>query len=220
MGISDHSAGWTENFKTITFFDESLSFSQYVDDLRETQKKFPFLRAGLECDINQDGSLNIPKHLKGLEMDRFGLDYLIGSVHPDKFMGDRKQLVELLEYVIVEYPIDIIGHIFQPLLSNELGFFNTKERDRIISAIQRTGRNVFIEVNGNPSPSDVSNKYLKTYGRYDLQFLKQCTSNGIRFVIGSDAHKVEEIGRYPRYLVEELQNYPGAFIHTIPLRKK
>jgi len=205
FGISEHSNGWDTPRGKKVFFETPEKFQAYILEARELQKEFPFFRIGLECDIKEDGTLAVPEYLAGRESERYGLDYLIASVHPEKFSGNRKDLVGLFEHALQNYPIDIIGHLFQPLLGNSLGFFDEIESSHMIKSIKSVKRPVCVEINGNLKPFGVESEQILRRGRYDYSFLETCVDEDVKLAFGSDAHRDHQIGRYPTGLHSHLR---------------
>ncbi|MCW8965111.1 MAG: hypothetical protein OQK82_00275 [Candidatus Pacearchaeota archaeon] len=107
----------------------------------------------------------------------------------------------MFEYSLSNYPIDIVGHIFQPSIYEGLGNFTKKQQSRLIKAINKNPKHqIFVEINGNPSPSGME----KGNQRYDVDFFKKMINEKIKLTIGSDAHQREHIGIYPVDVIQEL----------------
>lgn len=168
-----------ENGLKLIVFSEhvrkTLSYD-YGDLLAEIDRaKFNFkdltILSGCEAKVlNIDGELDVPESV----LD--SCDLVTGVFHSFK-NNDKRNYLNALKSMLKSSIIDIWGH---PTLFTKKNGIQLDEDDlkKIISAC--VDNNILIEIN-------------MKYNLPNKDFLKIAVSNGARFVIGSDAHNINEL---------------------------
>jgi putative hydrolase len=126
--------------------------------------------AGFEAKILIDGSIDCPEKYA----DKY---FLIASFHTN--YHDKQVWLQALEKAIENPNVDVIGHIAPepsfPLEPNEI--------ERLASLIVHNNKTV--ELNAK-------------YHRPPRQWIEIFRKNNIHFHLGSDAHSLDEIGRFEK----------------------
>ena len=136
------------------------------------------LRVGLEAECDGDGKLGI------LEEDRDGWDVVLGAVHwlpdnlpartPAEFQFSFMWLVEQM----VSQDIQILAHPFRVFRPN--GLRPPAELYRPMAKLLKD-HHVAAEINCH-------------HFMPDAEFFRVCAEEGTRIVLGSDAHRLDEVG--------------------------
>jgi putative hydrolase len=161
------------NLHTIAFTEHVIKTStwvpEYLSEIELFSKGSPVkIIPGFEAKILADGSINCP--------EEYSKDYfLIASFHT--LYNDKKIWVNALRNAIKNPNVDVIGHIApEPTFRMELC-----EVQDLASLIVKNRK--IIEINA---------KYHRPPREWILLF-KQL---GVKFHLGSDAHRLEEIGHF------------------------
>ncbi|HEY8463943.1 MAG TPA: PHP domain-containing protein [Bacillota bacterium] len=188
LGIADHGpANWGHFNLT-----KPETFEQMIVETRRVEQEFSGLRilAGTEANIiSFDGELDIPIRLQrkldqvlaGFHLTVFpkspaaGLKFavwrLLADLSPQLLQRARNDNTKAVVEAVFRNEIDIITH---PGLHINI---NTPELAR---ACART--DTALEINSK-------------HGRESIEFIKAAAGEGVKFAIGSDAHRPEQVGR-------------------------
>ncbi|WP_242971982.1 histidinol-phosphatase HisJ family protein [Haloimpatiens massiliensis] len=202
MGLSE--ICMTEHFSVLDY-DPSYDFfehEKYRKDIDETKEKYKFpIKRGLEI-----GEGHIKKQEIKKIIDKFDLDFIIGSIHNIGTLTLRKSLhkygeeetykryFEEVKNIAAQADYDVLGHLdlVQRYAMEEFhSLYNLQDYERQISEILEIiiERGKGIEVN----TSSLYKEYKKTFPR--LSILKTYYSMGGRIItVGSDAHKSNRVG--------------------------
>lgn len=141
-----------------------------IDELNDSLSGITLLK-GVEVDILEDGSLDLPDWILAK------LDVVIASIHSRLRLGKSKQTERLLR--AIENPhCDIIGHPTGRLL-------NEREPMEIdMAQVMRAARehHVAMEINGQPDRMDLDSLHCKMAREF-----------GVKLAVSTDAHSVEEL---------------------------
>ena len=141
-----------------------------IDALNAKLKDFRILK-GIEVDILEDGSLDLPdRSLKEL-------DLVIGAVHSQFSISPAKQTDRLLRAINQKY-FTILAHPTGRLLGEREGY--RIDIERVIEAARQRG--CFLELNAQPQRLDLA----------DIQ-CQAAREAGVLVSIGSDAHDTSEL---------------------------
>ena len=163
IGVSDHSQA--------AFYADGLSADevfQQSEDIRELNARGGPCRllAGIESDINADGSLDYPDEVLAR------LDFVIASVHSNLSM-DRERATERILAALDNPYCDILGHPTGRLLLAREGY--ELNWDRVLERLVE--RRVALELNASPMRFDA-----------DWRVLRRARELGIPVTINPDAH--------------------------------
>ncbi|MDA8344639.1 MAG: PHP domain-containing protein [Thermaerobacter sp.] len=147
-------------------------------EIRDVQRSLPEgfrLLQGCEVDIHSDGSLDLPDDLLS------ELDVVIASVHGQFDQGVEEATMRLVR--AIRHPlVTAIGHPgarklgLRPPIAADWG--------RVFAAAREAG--TALELNASPRRLDL-----------DYRWLGDAGAQGLRFLIDTDAHSVEELGYMP-----------------------
>jgi DNA polymerase (family 10) len=168
LAITDHSKA----LAMANGLDERRLVEQ-IQEIRRVAADFPELTllAGCECDIRQDGSMDLDDEALAQ------LDVVIGSVHSYMNMESGPMTDRLLRAMENRY-VNIIGHPTGRLLLRREGF--PFDFDRV--AIEAAKRKIHFEINASPERLDLS-----------ANLLRAAKAKGVRFVISTDAHHIRHL---------------------------
>ena len=164
----------TEHSKRLTVAggldeDELAKQIDEIDRINEGLEGFTLLK-GIEVDILEDGSLDLPDSI----LRR--LDLVIGSVHTLFNLGSDKQTERILR--AMDRPcFTMVGHLTGRLLLQRNGY--EVDVPRIIRHAKERG--CFIELNAHPQRLDVSDIYCP-----------MARDEGVLVSINSDAHGMND----------------------------
>jgi len=169
IGISDHPPGFNTSSESerIRWVEKRTKF---IHQLQKRTKNIRVLN-GLEIDILGDGSLSIPD--EALET----LDYCIAGIHSGH-RGAKEVITKRLLAAINSPHVDIISHPTNRLL-NERESSEADWPEIFKAAVEN---NKPLEINAFPNRLDLRDDLV----RVALQY-------GVKFVIDTDAHKVEQL---------------------------
>jgi DNA polymerase (family 10) len=173
IGISDHPPGHgiTSKAEMIEWVQKRTKF---IQSLKKSTKGIRVLN-GLEIDILPDGSLSVPD--EALEM----LDYCIAGIHSGH-RGGKDVITKRLKAALESPFVDIISHPTNRLLNER----DSSEADWEEIFKLALKNNKILEINASPNRLDL---------RDDL--VRQAKELGVKFVIDTDAHAVEQMVNMP-----------------------
>ncbi len=169
LAVTDHSASHG--------FGDDVSprqLAKRIEEVRAYNESAPRgfrLLAGSEVNIGPDGEPDYPDKLLA------ELDWVIGSVHTQFRMGEKKMTDRII--AAMEHPlIDCIGHLTGRLLLRREPY--GVDIERIAEAAARTG--TMMEINGNPNRRDLNEGHAKL-----------AAEAGVTIVCNTDAHGVDTL---------------------------
>jgi len=140
-----------------------------IDNLNSKLNEFTILK-GLEVDILEDGSLDMPASVLQ------ALDLTVCSIH-SKFGLSREKQTERIIRAMDNPNFKILGHPTGRLIGERDAY--AVDLERIIQAARERG--VFLEINSHPQRLDLSDIYAKL--AKDL---------GVKLAISTDAHNTAD----------------------------
>jgi len=173
IGISDHPPGHGRLGK-IDMIKTIKKRTKIIQKLKMSTKDIHILN-GLEIDILPDGSLSVPD--EALET----LDYVIAGIHSGH-RGDKDVITSRLVKALSNPHVDIISHPTNRLLNER----NSSEADWEEVFKLAAKNNKILEINAHSERLDL---------RDDL--VKQAKELGVKFVINTDAHAVDQMVNMP-----------------------
>jgi DNA polymerase (family 10) len=145
------------------------AFNKKVEKLNE-HSDFKVLK-GVELEILKDGSLDLaPSTLKNM-------DFVVGALHQWTKM-DKKALTNRVIKAIESGAINVLAHPTGRKIGERSAF--DLDYNRIFESCKKN--EVFLEIDGFPERSDLP---------FDM--VKQAKEYGIRFTMGSDAHRKDQL---------------------------
>ncbi len=204
IGLSDHCVVWDDPFDRSDRFDFHRTYEARRSDIEAARTEFEItVRDGVEMNYDPNYEDAIEAFLESAEFD-----YAIGSVHyagehyivRKGFFADaddeRKQeavdtYIDWQVHLIESELFDVIGHLDlcerMPALA---GFLSDDHITALIDAL--TNSSTIPEINGG--------KVFDDANANDPHLLERFRDAGIRFALGSDAHRPAEIGERFAYL--------------------
>lgn len=160
--------------KTLAFTEHVRKASEWVPRyLAEIESLRDYklkIIPGFEAKILRDGSIDCA--------DTYASKYLlVASFHTT--YGDKQVWIQALEKAIQNPDVDILGHL-APEPSFALDEDEIKSLAYLIVKNEKT-----VELNAK-------------YRRPPIDWLKIFKKNGVHFHLGSDAHSIQEVGRFER----------------------
>ena len=166
------------NLKAITFAEHvrknlDYNFDNFLLDIEKARREFPQLVVLSGCEVkvlNTEGELDAPENVLGQ------CEIVIGVFHSFKH-EDKRSYLAALKAMLKNPVVDIWGH---PTLFLKEHDIKLEEEDlgEII--------NICIE-------KDVLMERNLKYDVPDADFVRLAVNKGAKFVIGSDAHSVDEL---------------------------
>ena len=162
-----------------------LTKAQFRKQSREidaVQKKFAdiVILKGAEVDILDDGSLDLDDETLA------DLDVVVVSVH-SRFNMSRTAMTRRIVRALRHPHVHILGHPTGRLLGEREPY--AVDMEQVVQAARDHG--VLLEVNAQPQRLDLNDRHAA-----------MAREAGVKLVIGTDAHRVEELG-YMRYGVDQ-----------------
>ncbi|HEX7484850.1 MAG TPA: DNA polymerase/3'-5' exonuclease PolX [Vicinamibacterales bacterium] len=163
LAITDHSRA----LAMTGGLDEEAAL-RHARRVREISRRLKGIRllAGIECDIRQDGTLDLAEDCLAQ------LDVVVASVHSG-FGLEESPMTERVLRAIESPVVDIIGHPTGRLLLRRDAF--AIDMARVIDSAARHG--VALEINSQPDRLDLNDIHARL-----------ARDRGVRLVIGSDSH--------------------------------
>ena len=164
IAITDHTSyiGVTQGLEK----DDVPAYVKKIDEFNENHEGV-FVLKGVEVDIHEDGSLDLPDEaLKEM-------DIVLGSIHSHFNLDEKKQTERVLKAMDNPY-FNVLAHP----TTRRIGSRDPIELDleRVMEAALE--RRCFIEINASPERLDLWDQYIRLAG--DL---------GLKLVISTDAHR-------------------------------
>lgn len=144
---------------------------KYLDEIERISSD-PVIKiiAGFEAKILIDGSIDCPEEYA----DKY---FLIASFHTT--YNDKQVWIQALQTAIENPNVDVIGHIApEPSFTLE-----SNEIEQLANLIVENNKIVELNVK---------------YHRPPKEWIKIFRKNSVRFHLGSDAHSLEEIGKFEK----------------------
>lgn len=169
LAVTDHSLRLT----MARGLDSKRLFEQLeeIDRLNESSPGITVFK-GIEVDILEDGSLDLP------DADLSQLDLVVGAVHSHFNLSRQKQTERILRAMDRPY-FTILAHPSGRLIEERAPY--EVDMSRVIRHARERG--CFLEVNAHPIRLDLSDR--------DCRMAKEA---GVLVSINSDAHSVQELG--------------------------
>jgi putative hydrolase len=141
---------------------------RYLDEIKSVKGNGLKIIAGFEAKILRDGSIDC--------LDKYAEEhFVIASFH--SVYEDKKVWINALEGAIKDPNVNVIGHI-----APETSFvLNDVEVKHLASMIIENGK--IVELNAK-------------YQRPSKNWIRILKESGVCFHLGSDAHSLEEVGRF------------------------
>ncbi|OGE14956.1 hypothetical protein A3F00_04115 [Candidatus Daviesbacteria bacterium RIFCSPHIGHO2_12_FULL_37_11] len=173
IGISDHAPGHGKLSKA----EMIKAIEKRTNVIQLIKKKTKSIRVlnGLEIDILPDGSLSVPNEALT------SLDYCIAGIHSDH-RGGKEVITRRLLNALSNPNVDIISHPTNRLLNER----DSSEADWETIFKFAAINNKILEIDSYPNRLDLRDDLV----RLALGF-------GVRFVIDSDAHAIEQMDNMP-----------------------
>ncbi len=163
IAITDHS----KSLGVARGLDEERLLSQ-IEEIRSIQQRYNSIKifAGIEVDILQDGSLDLPNEILSK------LDIVIASVHSGFNMSQEEMTHRICKALSNPY-VDILGHPTGRLLEERNGY-----PVDIMTVIQKAREEgVALEINAYPQRLDLNDVNAKI-----------AKESGVKLAINTDAH--------------------------------
>ena len=169
VGLSDHSPGFSTH-TTAQILDLVERRREKIDKIKYSNKNIKVLNL-LEIDILTDGRLSVPEN--GLKL----LDGAIAGIH-SSHSQDKKQITKRLLNAIESPYVQVISHPTGRLLLQRESY--EADWEKVFEACVK--HKTLLEINSWPSRLDLPDTLVKSAIGY-----------GVKFVIDTDAHKVEQM---------------------------
>lgn len=163
IAITDHS----KSLGVARGLDEERLLKQ-IEEIRDVQERYPNIKilAGIEVDILQDGSLDLPDEVLSK------LDIVIASVH-SAFNMSQEEMTRRILKALSNPHVDILGHPTGRLIEEREGY-----KVDIMAVIQKAKEeNVALEINAFPQRLDLNDINAKI-----------AKEMGVKLAINTDAH--------------------------------
>lgn len=165
LGITDHSSRLT-----VAHGLDAAGLSRQMDEIDQLNAELPgiTLLKGVEVDINEDGTLNLPDSILAR------LDLVIGAVH-SKFALSRERQTERILRAMDHPCFTLLAHPSSRLILEREPY--DVDMPRIIRHAKQ--RACFLELNSQPSRLDLTDIYCM-----------MAKEEGVLISVNSDAHSV------------------------------
>ena len=194
LAITDHS----KRLAVVHGLDANRLLRQIdeIDELNATLKGFVLLK-GIEVDILEDGSLDMPDDLLGR------LDLVVGAIHSGFGLPQEKQTARLLR--AMDHPsFSILAHPTGRLI-NERAAYDV-DLGRVVRKARERG--CFLELNAHPARLDLT----------DIA-CRMAKSEGVLVSINSDAHSALQLDNLDLGIGQARRGWleAGNVLNTRPL---
>jgi DNA polymerase (family 10) len=168
-----------------------------IDRLNEKFSDFTLLK-GMEVDILEDGSLDLPETMLAR------LDLTVCSVHSKFNLSAEAQTARILRAMDNPH-FSILGHPTGRLLNERPPY--AVDMEKIILGAKARG--VFLEINSHPSRLDLNDVYCR-----------EAKNQGVKISLATDAHSVQDLGQLPYGLNQARRGWlePADVLNTHSLR--
>jgi len=153
--------------------DRMDAFKAFMGDIRSD-----YVRIGMEVEVDRTGKLNL------LDEDRDGWDVVLGAVHwlPSTMPSDTpkecaRSFQAVVEQLVAE-GIDVLAHPFR--------LFRGGGMPRPVDLYRPIAKLL--------AASDVAAEINCHNNEPDPEFFRTCVEEGVRLAVGSDAHRLREVG--------------------------
>ena len=174
VAITDHSP--TSRASRVLTLDR---IADQADDIERARSQVPDMTIlhGIECDILEDGSLDVPDHL----LER--LDIVLASMHEGHGHPPHR-LLERYQRVLRHPLVNVITHPANRSPGRQAGYDIAFAR--LFEEAARTG--TAVEIDGAPGHLDL-----------DAPLAELAASIGAPILVDSDCHMAERLGRQMRF---------------------
>ncbi len=167
IAITDHS----KHLTVAKGLDEERILKQFEEIERLNEELDIVILKGIECDILEDGSLDLPDSI----LER--LDIVLGAVHFKFNLSKSEQTKRVIKAMKNPY-FNVLAHPTGRVIGHRNAY--EIDMDEIIKAAK--GEGVVLEINAQPERLDLNDVLAKT-----------AKENGNLFVISTDSHDVESL---------------------------
>ncbi len=167
IAITDHS----KHLTVVKGLDEERILKQFEEIERLNEELDIVILKGIECDILEDGSLDLPDSI----LER--LDIVLGAVHFKFNLSKSEQTKRVIKAMKNPY-FNVLAHPTGRVIGHRDAY--EIDMDEIIKAAK--GEGVVLEINAQPERLDLNDVLAKT-----------AKENGNLFVISTDSHDVESL---------------------------
>lgn len=166
IAITDHS----KRVAMANGLDEERLLDQWaaIDDINEKAKDNFVILKGIECDILENGDMDLPDQVLAQG------DWIIASVHYGQSQP-RQQITDRIVGAIRNPHVTMVAHPTGRLLNKREAY--DVDIEAVFQAAKETG--TLLELNANPIRLDLNDRYLIA-----------AKTHGVPIVINTDAHKV------------------------------
>ncbi len=153
--------------------------AEQADEIAEVRTLVPEITIlhGVECDITEDGGLDLPDHV----LERF--DIVLASMH-EGHGHDPDRLLERYQRVLRHPLVNVITHPANRSPGRQPGY--DLAFDRLFEEAARTG--TAVEIDGAPGHLDL-----------DAPLAERAAAIGAPILIDSDCHMADRLGRQMRF---------------------
>ena len=196
IAITDHTSyiGVTQGLD----MDDIGSYIEEIDTFNDTHDR-PLILKGVEVDIPEDGSLDLPD--AALEK----MDIVLGSIHSHFDLSKQRQTQRLLR--ALDHPsVNILAHP----TTRKIGKREAIELSMETIMEAAVERGCFLEINANPERLDIWDQYIRLAG--DI---------GLKLSISTDAHHQSAL-KNMKYGIDQARRgwaKPVQIINSYPLEK-
>ncbi len=167
IAITDHS----KHLTVAKGLDEERILKQFEEIERLNEELDIVILKGIECDILEDGSLDLPDSI----LER--LDIVLGAVHFKFNLSKSEQTKRVIKAMKNPY-FNVLAHPTGRVIGHRNAY--EIDMDEIIKAAK--GEGVVLEINAQPERLDLNDVLAKT-----------AKENGNLFAISTDSHDVESL---------------------------
>ncbi len=167
IAITDHS----KHLTVAKGLDEERILKQFEEIERLNKELDIVILKGIECDILEDGSLDLPDSI----LER--LDIVLGAVHFKFNLSKSEQTKRVIKAMKNPY-FNVLAHPTGRVIGHRNAY--EIDMDEIIKAAK--GEGVVLEINAQPERLDLNDVLAKT-----------AKENGNLFAISTDSHDVESL---------------------------
>ena len=194
LAICDH----TTSVRVVPGLDADGVRRQAEEVRAANERLSPFrLLAGSECDIRDDGSLDLPDDVLA------ELDWVTASVHAGQ-RQERKALTARVVEALRHPAVRSLSHPTGRLVGRRPP--NALDLERVVEVARETG--TALEVNGLPDRLDLKGGHVRL-----------CIEAGVRVVVATDAHSVRGLGNIELAVGTARRGWatPADVVNTRPL---
>jgi len=196
LAVTDHS----QHLSVARGLDETRLLQQIeeIDRLNETLRGITLLK-GIEVDILEDGSLDLPDHVLAQ------LDLVIGAVHDHFGLSEKKQTARMLRAMEHKY-FSILAHPSGRLLLRREAY--AVDMPRVVEAAHERG--CFLELNAQPLRLDLKDSHCRL-----------ARERGVLLSIDSDSHSPDGFANLAYGINQARRGWleKDDVLNTLPLAK-